>query len=263
MVRFHHLGIFSSFIIMTACNGEPAEDSGIEESAEYYFRTTVTNGVTDVGIPDMEACVEIPAGSTPVCATTNADGVVEQTWSEDDVTMGNSLIVISGEGYWTTVNMGRVNENVLANWDEQMAANGVIELSQPVVSEVLLNAAIADTGITPEAGTGHAVVLLTTPDDTSLAGGTVTVLDSNGAAIENLAYGDESGLTFDLSLTATSASGAFGAFNLAPGEYSMSVDLDEATCSGQFSWDANTDGSFPLVVQADSVTGASLSCSAE
>ena len=144
-----------------------------------------------------------------------------------------------------------------------MAENGVIETSYPVVSEAILNAAISDSGITPEAGAGHAVVVLNTPDETSLVGATATVLDSTGTAVENLAYADETGLSFDLSLTATTDAGTFGAFNLAPGEYSMTVSLDGATCAGQFSWNANADGTLPLIVEADSITGASLSCSAE
>ena len=265
MLHSSRIFTLSSLSLLAACTANTSEDSGSgsDDTADYIFSMKITNGVTDVGIADIEACVEIPVDAEPVCNTSDANGMIESTYSPDDVVEGNAIIGLSGEGYWTTLNLGRVNADVLAAWDESMETGGIIEFEYPIISEVLINAALNDSGITPEAGTGHAATVLFAAEGTSVAGATITVWNEDGSEVNSTAYSDDAGATFDPTLTATTESGAFGSFNLSPGLYSMEITLEGATCGPAIAWEATEAGAIPFIVRADSISVSGVTCTVE
>ena len=143
------------------------------------------------------------------------------------------------------------------------SSGGIIEFEYPIISEVLINAALNDSGITPEAGTGHAATVLFAAEGTSVAGATITVWNEDGSEVNSTAYSDDAGATFDPTLTATTESGAFGSFNLSPGLYSMEITLEGATCGPAIAWEATEAGAIPFIVRADSISVSGVTCTVE
>jgi hypothetical protein len=262
-MKFHTVLALVPFVALFSLSACADEDTGEATPAaqEYLIQTTVTDGFSGAGVADVEMCVESPVGAAGICETTDADGVIERTWSA--FSPGRVLTRLTHDDYMTTVLVGRMDSEVLANWDGQMEEDGAVKLGSIIVSELLLTAAISGLGISVESGMGHVFYVLISSDESSVAGATLTVLDATGAEAGVPGYADETGLVVDTALTETSVAGGFGAVNLPPGEYTVEVTLPGSTCSAGVAWPAVSGQTFPFPVEADSVTTATVVCTVE
>ncbi|MEE2780274.1 MAG: hypothetical protein VYE15_07115, partial [Myxococcota bacterium] len=129
---------------LCAC-ADDTPDAAPATPTEYALELTVTNGISEDGLPGIEACTESPVGTTLFCETTDDNGLIALTLT--DLEAGPLLTRLSGDDYLNTLAHGRLGEDVFASWDQEMADTGKVALGSIIVGELLLTAAVAPLGV--------------------------------------------------------------------------------------------------------------------
>jgi hypothetical protein len=169
-------------------------------------------------------------------------------------------MVFTLENYVDTLYCGRYADDVAAMWEPEIASTGVIALSYSAFSAPSVAMFLSTGGVSQEAGGGMMLVNLLDSTGFGIENAAVTVTDETGAAVGTVHYANPMASAIDMTLEASSASGAVVVANAAEGTHTLTVTVPGLVCEPGFSWNSEESNTVQAPVRADTMTRMSMVC---
>jgi hypothetical protein len=261
---FKRTALFS-LTALIACTGEKEKDAGTlddtqAEDVSIDFSLNFYDAFTDAALVGAEHCVLEPELGENSCHTTDENGVIEWTWEAPVET--NFLSRLTLENYFTTLYLGRYDEEVGASWEALFVDTGVVQMDNYALSDTIINMSLQSAGTAHQDGMGHTLYGLASMDESSMAEAAIELTNEAGEPVGEVLYANEGGTGFDATLETTSSRGVVTIANVPPGTYTLTLVSSDFGCVAGRSWASDVANTVTVVIEADTMTMGSLACAA-
>jgi len=247
-------------LALIACTGTSKEDSSDSADTDVIsipFLLGFYDGLTGSAISGAEVCTVFPETDTP-CQTTDVAGLLEWSWETSEFT--NILNRLTHDDYMTALYAGRYEQDVHDGWMTTLETQDAVEISFWAFKPSNVDAYLSTGDLVAEDGQGHIVYWLVSSDESPVNGAVITLENSAGESVGQVAYQAALSNTIDTDLTATSAAGIVAIANVPPGEHTLRVSHETLTCEPGFAFSSGAVNVTTVPVEANSQTLGNLFC---
>lgn len=250
--------VFSSLVILVACSTEKAQNDDTQAVPSIVFELRFSDTFSGVLLAGAEVCVLEPEVGENNCHTTDENGEFVWTWENPVET--NFVYRLTLKDYFTTLYLGRYNDELGDLWAETFAETGVVELENLAFSNTIVDLSLQLAGTSHQEGMGHALFALESQDESLMEGAVIGLSNAAGDSVGEVLYANAAATGFDSALTSTSSTGAVTIANVAPGTYILTVISPDFSCTPGKAWLSETANTTEVIVAADSMTMGSMLC---